>query len=123
MFCLRIVRPLGLFVRAVRMCRTIFFVNAVRVSGLSLPSVRGMGRPSKLSTRTIIINAANPTTNLITAMLCGVPPLPRLQCWHIQNRNKYANKKWNLTNLDSKGKEAGARKGEEAEGDNSNRKT
>ena len=89
-FC-KIVRPLGPFVRAAYLCRTIFFVNAVRVSGLSLPSARAVRRTSELSNRTIIITAAKTPTNLVTALSCGVPPFPRLQCWHIQNRNKHAN--------------------------------
>ena len=119
----RFVRPLDPFVRAVCLWRTIFFVNAVRVSGLSLPSVRGMGRPSELSNRTIIINAANPATNLTTVMFCGVSSLPRLQGWHIQNRKQTRKQKWNLTTLESGGRRAGARKRVEAEGDNSNIKT
>ena len=86
---LTVVRPLGPFFRAVYVCRPIFLIQTVRVSGLSMPSARAMRRPSDLSTRTIIINAATPPTNLTTALLCGVSPLPRIQCWHIQDRNKH----------------------------------
>ena len=80
----KVVRPLDPLVCAVCLRRTIFVVNAVRASGLPLPSVRAMRRPSGMSNRIIIINAANPPTNLTTALLCGVSPLPRIQGWHIK---------------------------------------
>ena len=104
----KVVRPLGPFVRAACLCRTIFFVNAVRVSGLFLPSARAIRRPSELSNRTIIINAANPPTNLTTALLCGVPAPPTTMLAHSKQKQT-RKQKWNFTTLAS-GRKRGGRK-------------
>ena len=103
----RVVRPLDPFVRAACLCRTVFFVSAVRVSGLSLPSVRAMRRPSELSGRTIIISAAPPNKLNYRAVVRCVPRPPSTMLAHSKQKQT-RKQKWKLATLDSGGREGRA---------------